>query len=417
MVDKRSGRIFTGLVCSFFPSIPSLNFYSVIKRDNYLFSDSICLRVWLPQGFLSPVPAGASYSYKHLLRAGDTSWRKTNLLWWSVSPAGHVLSVCAQKIASDPLTLNAEGIWWHTASLRAPATFTVRPMLMHLITLALLVPQVSCCGHKQVPWDCQGLTSGQLPLSTYFRHEEDHYGGPSETSKYTIWAGFFLAKVSTPICKVKNKGESSKPQTKCLSHQNRPVRLSPQRTPLMSVQSFQGKGQDHSYEGHLWKRSFYQGSSKRRCTPCWNFLDWLTIWLEKVSVMQKLDDQDSQERTTVCWGAFISLLWILSCYLLKFRSVPACARDATCCVGEGMVERASGKIFLSHLFNIPKSGFDKHQLVVNLNRLKHFISTRKFYMFIASQLTLCLGSWFSALDLDSVNWHITRRAQLVVRKT
>lgn len=69
----------------------------------------------------------------------------------------------------------------------------------------------------------------------------------------------------------------------------------------------------------------------------------------------------------------------------------------------GMVEKAPCNAFLSHAFTILKCDSYKHWLLVELNKLIHFIATRQLCMLTGTQVQLILSShsWFVILDLES----------------
>ena len=66
-----------------------------------------------------------------------------------------------------------------------------------------------------------------------------------------------------------------------------------------------------------------------------------------------------------------------------------------------VVEHATGRVFISRLFMVPKRDFVKDRLVVDLNTLNRYIRHHHFRMLMLAQIHLYLKkeSWLASLDL------------------
>ena len=73
-----------------------------------------------------------------------------------------------------------------------------------------------------------------------------------------------------------------------------------------------------------------------------------------------------------------------------------------------VIERTSGKVFLSRLFTVPKKGSDRTRLVMDLSSLNKYIEHVPFKMVTVAQVrtTLCRGDWLASIDLKDAYWHI-----------
>ena len=73
-----------------------------------------------------------------------------------------------------------------------------------------------------------------------------------------------------------------------------------------------------------------------------------------------------------------------------------------------VIERTSGKVFLSRLFTVPKKGSDRTRLVMDLSSLNKYIKHVPFKMVTVAQVrtTLCRGDWLASIDLKDAYWHI-----------
>ena len=75
---------------------------------------------------------------------------------------------------------------------------------------------------------------------------------------------------------------------------------------------------------------------------------------------------------------------------------------------EGVIEPATGPIFLNRLFEVPKRDSDKTRLVLDVSRLNTSIPTFKFRMTTVNTVrqTLSQGCFLASIDLKDAYWHI-----------
>ncbi|KAK3893097.1 hypothetical protein Pcinc_003090 [Petrolisthes cinctipes] len=75
---------------------------------------------------------------------------------------------------------------------------------------------------------------------------------------------------------------------------------------------------------------------------------------------------------------------------------------------KGVVERATGRVFLSRLFTVPKKDQGKTRLVMDLSKLNKFVKTLHFRMVSVAQVRTVLrkGDWLASLDLKDAYWHV-----------
>ncbi|KAK3893387.1 hypothetical protein Pcinc_002819 [Petrolisthes cinctipes] len=75
---------------------------------------------------------------------------------------------------------------------------------------------------------------------------------------------------------------------------------------------------------------------------------------------------------------------------------------------KGVVERATGRVFLSRLFTVPKKDQEKTRLVMDLSKLNKFVKPLRFRMVSVAQVRTVLrkGDWLASLDLKDAYWHV-----------
>ncbi|KAK8392539.1 hypothetical protein O3P69_014732 [Scylla paramamosain] len=100
-------------------------------------------------------------------------------------------------------------------------------------------------------------------------------------------------------------------------------------------------------------------------------------------------------------------------YFQALRRPPPSSRTPPKYVQEmlpkGVVERATGKIFLSRLFPVPKKDSSRVRLVLDLSALNKFLKPQLFKMVTVAevQITLQKGDWLASLDLKDAYWHVS----------
>lgn len=74
----------------------------------------------------------------------------------------------------------------------------------------------------------------------------------------------------------------------------------------------------------------------------------------------------------------------------------------------GVVEPATGRVFLSRLFTVPKKDTGKTRLVMDLSALNKFLTPLRFKMVSVAQVRSVLreGVWLASLDLQDAYWHV-----------